>query len=49
MTHSVSNAERLAPLIGPAGFEEGLGIEDKSGGKTLLRFEALPELVESTE
>ena len=48
MTHSVSNVERIAPLIAATGFEEGLGIEDKSGTKTLLRFEALPELVEST-
>jgi hypothetical protein len=48
LTHLISNVERIAPLIGPTGFEEGLGIEDKSGGKTLLRFEALPEIAETS-
>ena len=48
LTHTISNVERIAPLIGPTGFEEGLGIEDKSGVKTLLRLEALPELAEGT-
>jgi uncharacterized protein DUF5335 len=48
LTHTISDVERIAPLIGPTGFEEGLGIEDKSGGKTLLRLEALPELAETT-
>jgi hypothetical protein len=48
MTHSVSNVERIAPLVGITGFEDGLGIEDKNGVKTLLRFETLPELAETT-
>jgi hypothetical protein len=42
--HLVQNAERIAPLIGETGFEEGLGIEDKDGGKTLLLFEKLTEI-----
>jgi hypothetical protein len=28
--------------------EEGLGFEDKQGGKTLLRFENLPALPKAT-
>jgi hypothetical protein len=48
LTHTISEVERIAPLIGPTGFEEGLGIEDKSGVKTLLRLESLPELAETT-
>ena len=37
--------EKIAPLIGArGGLEEGLGIEDKDGNKTILRFETLPEL-----
>ena len=46
LTHTVNNVERIAPLLGSTGFEEGLGIEDKEGAKTLLRFETLPELPE---
>jgi hypothetical protein len=48
LTHSISNVERIAPLVGGTGFEDGLGIEDKDGVKTLLRFEALPEIPETT-
>ena len=48
LTHTISEVERIAPLISSTGFEEGLGIEDKSGVKTLLRFEALPEIAETT-
>jgi uncharacterized protein DUF5335 len=44
LDHMVSNVERVAPLIGANGLEEGLGIEDKNGVKTLLLFEALPEI-----
>lgn len=46
LTHTVSNVERIAPLIGTSAVEDGLGFEDKDGGKTLLRFEVLPELAE---
>jgi uncharacterized protein DUF5335 len=48
LTHLISNVERIAPLIGPTGLEEGIGIEDEEGGKTLLRFESLPELEAAT-
>ena len=44
LTHTISNVEKIAPLIGITGLEDGLGIEDKEGNKTILRFETLPEL-----
>jgi hypothetical protein len=40
----VLNAQRILPLTGIGGVEEGLEIEDKEGTKTLLRFETLPEI-----
>jgi hypothetical protein len=46
--HIVKNVQRIAPLIGPTGLEDGLGLEDQEGGKTLLLFERLPELPEAT-
>ncbi|MCU1268597.1 MAG: hypothetical protein JWM21_4915 [Acidobacteria bacterium] len=46
MTHRVAAVERIAPLLAATGLEEGLGIEDKDGGKAILRFETLPELPE---
>jgi hypothetical protein len=46
--HLVTNVERIAPLLGTTGLEEGLGIEDKEGTKTLLLFETLPEIPEKT-
>jgi hypothetical protein len=48
LIHTVSNVERIAPLLGTTGLEEGLGIEDKHETKTLLIFEALPELPAAT-
>jgi hypothetical protein len=48
LTHLITNVERIAPLIGSSGLEEGIGIEDKEGGKTLLRFETLLELEAAT-
>ena len=48
LDHTVRNVERIAPLIGTTGLEEGLGIEDSEAVKTLLRFETLPELEETT-
>lgn len=48
LTHTISNVERIAPLIGSDAVEEGLGFQDREGGKTLLRFEILPELPETT-
>ena len=46
--HLISNVQRIAPLIGPTGLEEGLGFEDQDGNKTLLIFEELPEIPEKT-
>jgi Family of unknown function (DUF5335) len=44
LTHFISNVERIAPIVGMNGVEDGLGIEDRDGVKTLLSFEALPEI-----
>jgi hypothetical protein len=44
--HMISKVQKIAPLIGVSGFEDGLGFEDLEGGKTLLLFEKLPELPE---
>jgi hypothetical protein len=46
--HIVNNVQRMAPLIGLTGLEDGLGLEDQEGGKTLLLFERMPELPEAT-
>ena len=46
--HIVNSVQRIAPLIGLTGLEDGLGLEDQEGGKTLLLFERLPELPEAT-
>ena len=46
--HLVEQVERIAPITGIAGVEDGLGFEDRDGGKTLLTFEQLPELPENT-
>jgi len=43
--HLVPQVERIAPLIGNTG-EEGIGFEGGDGVKTLLLFEALPEIME---
>jgi hypothetical protein len=48
LTHTISNVQQIAPLIGATSVEEGLAMEDKDGAKTLLRFETLPELPETT-
>ena len=44
LTHRISNVERIAPLIGITGVEDGLAIEARDGVKTLLSFEALREI-----
>ena len=44
LTHHISNVERIAPIIGATGVEDGLGIEDRDGVKTLLSFAALREI-----
>ena len=46
--HRIPQVQRIAPLIGETGFEEGLGFEDRDGGKTLLLLESLPEIPEKT-
>jgi hypothetical protein len=48
LDHTIRNVERIAPLIGTTGLEEGLGIQDSENVKTLLRFETLPELEAAT-
>jgi hypothetical protein len=46
--HLITNVRRIAPLLGNAGFEDGLGFEDQDGVKTLLTFQRLAELPETT-
>src|SRR5258705_3707133 len=41
--HMISKVQKIAPLIGVSGFEDGLGFEDQERRKTLLLFEKLPE------
>ena len=48
LTHTIFNAQRIVPIVGIVALEDGLGIEDKDGVKTLLRFEELPEIPEKT-
>jgi len=48
MTHTVLNVKRIVPLVGIKEVEDGLGIEDEDGVKTLLRFETLPEIAAET-
>ena len=44
----IVKVERIAPLVGISGLEDGLGFEDQDGVKTLLTFEKLPEIPEKT-
>jgi len=46
--HLIAQVQRIAPIIGETGFEDGLGFEDREGGKTLLLLEKLAELPENT-
>ena len=48
LEHLILKVQRIAPLIGPDGLENGLGFEDQEGTKTLLTFEKLPEIPEKT-
>ena len=44
--HLIESVDRIAPLIGPDGLEEGLGFEDAEDTKTILLFEKLPQIPE---
>lgn len=46
--HLIEDVQRIALLTGSSGLEEGIGIEDQEGTKTLLTFENLPEIPERT-
>jgi hypothetical protein len=46
--HTIRNVQKIAPLVGISGVEDGLGFEDQEGAKTLLIFEQLPELPEAS-
>ena len=46
LTHLIPNVQRIAPLLGTISLEEGLGIENDEGTKTLLRFKAQAEIEE---
>lgn len=46
--HLIRKTQRIAPIIGVEGFEDGLGFEDEESVKTLLTFEKLPEIPEKT-
>jgi hypothetical protein len=48
LEHLVEDVQRIAPIIGTTGVEDGVGFEDGEGGKTLLVFENLPEIPETT-
>lgn len=48
LTHTVFNVRRIVPITGIESVEDGLGIEDAEGTKTLLLFEVLPEIPDNT-
>jgi hypothetical protein len=48
LEHFIEKVQHIAPLVGPTGLEDGLGIEDQEGNKTLLIFEKLTEIPEKT-
>jgi len=48
LTHTVFNVRRIVTITGVESLEDGLGIEDAEGTKTLLLFKVLPEIPENT-
>ena len=48
LTHTVLNVRRIVPITGLESVEDGLGIEDAEGTKTLLLFKVLPEIPDNT-
>src|SRR5262245_32602471 len=42
--HTIPKVDRIAPIIGREGLEDGLGFEDQEGAKTLLIFQKLAEI-----
>ena len=42
--HTIRNVQKIAPVVGVTGVEDGLGFEDQESVMTLLIFEHLPEL-----
>lgn len=48
LTHTVFNVRRIVPITGLESVEDGLGIEDAEGTKTLLLFKVLLEIPENT-
>jgi hypothetical protein len=48
LTHTAPNVRRIVPITGHESVEDGLGIEDAEGTKTLLLFKVLPEISDET-
>jgi len=46
--HLIPHVQRIAPLVGLHGVEDGLGFEDQEGTKTILTFQQLAEIPERT-
>jgi len=44
LQHQIMQVERITPITGQHGIEDGLAFEDGTGNKTLLMFDDLPEL-----
>ncbi|HEY0761331.1 MAG TPA: DUF5335 family protein [Pyrinomonadaceae bacterium] len=44
LQHQITQVERITPITGQHGVEDGLAFEDGTGNKTLLMFDDLPEL-----
>src|ERR1700752_3740295 len=47
--HLVEKVERIAPITGVTGLEDGVGFGDRDGNKTLVMFEQLTEIPEDVE